>query len=496
MGQEIPIYGDSTILTPNIDRLGKEGIIFSNAYVTSATCSSSRSSILTGLYPHQNGQIGLSHVGYSMHDNIPNLVSILREQNYKTALIGKLHVNPESQFQFDYQNEDAQHTRDIIFVQDELDEFINSISNNPFLALISFFDPHPPFIKTVNGFPVNPVQNSKIKPFKWQGIDRKDHLRNISGYYQGIQRVDAGLGMVNDILYKHGLINNTMIIFVGDHGAPFIRGKLSCYESGVKIPFIIRWPELIPASIRSNALISTLDILPTIMESIQLEIQENLPGKSLFTIFNNTVTDSIFRTNIFTEFNYHGRKDYFPSRTIRDQRYKLIWNIKYDIYSRRRQIWSDKSVIWASEDDYRDTPVYELFNRYINPPEYELYDLIDDPYEWVNLSNDSSYKDILNALQRKLYDWMKETNDYVGNVYLCKESSIYLSKEINHLVLYNPEKETIKRVTVYNDSGVMIYNNYLNQEIDFLRIPIHQKGLIIVQMIEDDQVVIKKIMIF
>lgn len=102
LGMQLSCYGDKIIKTPNMDKLYNEGVRFTNAFCVTTTCSPSRSSILTGLYPHQNGQIGLSHFGYSMHKAYPSIPNELKKAGYYTGVIGKIHVNPENGFKFDY----------------------------------------------------------------------------------------------------------------------------------------------------------------------------------------------------------------------------------------------------------------------------------------------------------------------------------------------------------------------------------------------------------
>ncbi len=112
LGLQLGCYGDTIAHTPNLDRFAGEGVRFTRAFVTQASCSPSRSSMLTGLYPHQNGQIGLSHRGYSIHDStIPTLPGELKKAGYTTGIIGKLHVNPESCFPFDFKHTSHQTAR-------------------------------------------------------------------------------------------------------------------------------------------------------------------------------------------------------------------------------------------------------------------------------------------------------------------------------------------------------------------------------------------------
>jgi arylsulfatase A-like enzyme len=102
LGNQLSCYGDERLKTPRLDALASQGVRFTRAYVTQSSCSSSRASLLTGLYPHQNGQYGLAHLGFSMHPGQENLPALLKAAGYRTGIIGKLHVEPAAEFPFDW----------------------------------------------------------------------------------------------------------------------------------------------------------------------------------------------------------------------------------------------------------------------------------------------------------------------------------------------------------------------------------------------------------
>ncbi|MEM9672438.1 MAG: sulfatase [Bacteroidota bacterium] len=410
LGLHLGCYGDSIARTPHLDQLAQEGLQFTNAYVTQASCSPSRSSIFTGLYPHQNGQVGLAHIGFTMLEGIPNLVQTLKDNDYRTGIIGKLHVQPESEFPFDYKKIEARPTRKVRQVSEQLKEFIQA-GEDPFFVSLNYFDPHVKFFSQVEGIPEKPFLSEEVNSFPFQLVDTAPQLERIAGYYNGVARLDAGIGLVREMLADIGQLDNTIILFVSDHGAPFARGKTANYESSVKVPMIIRYPNLVSANSQSSALVSTVDIFPTLLEMCQSEIDYQIAGKSLVPLLDNA-NDDDFREYLFSEFTFHGgRNGFFPRRAVRGQQYKLIHNLNPEADNPNIRIDGDSDYFYALRPQYEGTLTQTLFERLAKPPEYELYDLTNDPHEYENLAKDPAHQATLRGLQSVLYEWRKATHD-------------------------------------------------------------------------------------
>jgi N-sulfoglucosamine sulfohydrolase len=413
LGKNLSCYGDDVIQTPNIDGLARRGIIFDNGYVTQSSSSPSRSSILTGLYPHSNGHIGLSNHGFMITRNdIDNIPSYLKMKGYKNGIIGKLHVSPAKIFPFNYAKQDVHETRDMELVVERSEEFIRKSGEKPFFLYLNYFDPHAPLLEQVNNRPQKVVKSEDVHPFNFQGVDDSKQLQRIADYYNCVKRLDDGIGMLIEKLEVLNVLENTIIIFVGDNGAPFVRGKGACYESSVNVPFFISWPQQIKENIRSNALVSTVDIFPTIIDVLGDNIPNNVQGKSLLPIFKGDVEK--IRSNLFTEFNYHGKmlNHFYPRRTIRNEQYKLILNLATKhIKNGLTSVDGDISFNMSQQSKYKDSWVNEVYNRLQSPPEIEFFDLSKDPYEKNNLSEKKEYKEIIEAMREKLEMWMVDTND-------------------------------------------------------------------------------------
>jgi len=411
-GIQLGCYGDEIARTPNLDKLARQGVIFKNAYVSQASCSPSRSSILTGLYPHQSGQIGLSHRGFSMRNGIPNLVATLKQNGYRTGILGKLHVQPENEYPFDFKDFAAHPMRDVKRVADTSKTFIQN-SEEPFFLYVNFCDPHVKFFKQIKGIPKNTYDSTMVKPFPWQGIDQPEELARIAGYYNCVARLDEGVGMLLKTVEDLGVMDNTLIIYVGDHGAPFSRGKGSCYESGIQVPFIMKSAD-IEANIQSDEFVSTLDILPTILEASNSEFNSPIEGYSLFKTLAGE-KDAV-RKYLFSEFTFHTHRHFSPRRAVRNDRFKLIHNLlPGDKALHHPSIDGDMAYRLSRDEKYDGTKVREAFDLYLNPTEFELYDLHEDPYEFVNLANNAKYASELKELKTALQNWREETNDPLLN---------------------------------------------------------------------------------
>jgi len=421
-GPELSCYGDKNVRTLHLDELASQGVRFEHAFVTHPVCSCSRSSILTGLYPHRNGQIGLATHKYAMFRDFPNIPSVLRQHGYRTGIIGKLHVNPESAFPFDFHWNDRQFIsfghRDVRRIAQKADKFI-AASDEPFFLMVNYPDAHFPLLRQQNGIPQQPLTASDVEPLPFIGVDSPRLRQGAADYYNCLKRLDAGIGMLLDRLEKSGKANNTLVIYIGDHGAQFSRGKATCYEGGLRIPFIVRWPGKIKAGLVRNELISTIDILPTIIEAVGVSELPHLPGRSLLPLARGE--DAEWRDYLFAERTAYSASTFYPQRTVRDSRYKLIVNLLhdrpnpvYDNYLHQRGSFfmygtNPEELASASEAVQRG---YETWH---NPPPVELYDLQAGPHEFVNLAGRPKFKKVQERLLAALSDWQRRTHDSVAD---------------------------------------------------------------------------------
>ena len=415
-GPELGCYGEPFVQTPVLDRLADEGVRFHNAFVPQAGCSQSRAALLTGLYPHQNGQIGLATWRFRMYrEETPNIVRSLKQAGYRTGLIGKLHINPKSAFPFDRHEISTSN-----FARKQLGNYARhaedffDAGDEPFFLSVNYPDAHRPFIPRVNGLPEQPLTGADVKPLACFGLDSPELRQQTADYYNCMSRLDSLIGDLLDGLQRSGKSDNTLVVYMGDHGADLLRGKRTSYEGGVRVPLIVRWPGQIESQQVRHQLVSTLDLMPTFLAVSKAEPVSSLPGKSLLPLLQNEQT--AWRKYLFTEYHLHSAHNFFPQRTVRNARYKLIRNLQPDQVNPGYDFTLNRFFDdLPAAIDAAPEPVRSAYYRAKKPPRYELYDLDADPFEFRNLADDDDHRQVLTDLQEQLTNWRKRTDDPLLN---------------------------------------------------------------------------------
>lgn len=462
MSLDLGCYGNKHVYTPNIDRLASEGCRFTNAYTTYSVSSPSRGSIYTGLYPHQNGQIGLATHKYSLFSHVETMPTYLKKLGYRTGCIGKIHVNPESKLPFDFWEIRTSNfaKKGLHRYAEKAYEFMTS-SDKPFCLIVNFPDSHFPVQKQVEGRPSHLVKFEEVdEGLPFVGISSPEINATTANYYNCINRLDESVGLLLDALKAAKKEDNTIIFFISDHGAQFSRGKHSNYEGGLKIPFIIKYPKLIKHGEVRDEFISVIDFLPTFIGIAKGEKPEYLPGYNILDLWENK--DVKWREYIFAGGMGSFPQVHFPRRSVRDKRYKLILNENAGkenphFYLYNNHIGHFSGGTRMEEIVTAPANIQKGYSTWINPPQYELYDLLTDPYEWNNLADRIEYKEVLERLKNILYNWRIRTSDMIFNP--------------NNLNLINEEMDSVyknKKVNDYQKNPAFKYRylNYLNPKVD------------------------------
>ena len=413
-GPEIGAYGTPYVSTPHLDALADSGVRFQNAYVPQAGCSQSRAAFLTGLYPHQNGQIGLATWKFGLYrSDTPNIVRSLKQVGYRTGIIGKLHVNPPEAFPFDFAKIPSAN-----FQRERMDryasfaaEFIGE-AEQPFFLSVNYPDAHRPFLPQVDGIPERPLQAADVEPLEYMQLDSEVLRKDTADYYNSMNRLDRLVGDLLQALADSGKSQDTLVVYLGDHGADLLRGKRTSYEGGVRIPLIIRWPGLQQTGQVREELVSTLDLMPTFLEAAAAGEVAGLAGRSLNPLLAGQ--SPRWREYLFTEYHLHSNHNYFPQRTVRDKRYKLIRNLMPNTVNPGHaftigKFVGDAELLQALER--APERVRTAYQAMASPPEYELYDLPADPYEFSNVASDPAHQDAFERLKARLQQWRVQTND-------------------------------------------------------------------------------------
>ncbi len=421
-GLELSCYGDTNVRTPHLDRLAAEGCRFTRAYATQSVCSPGRASILTGLYPHECGQIGLATHKFAMYRQWPSIPTLLKQAGYRTGRLGKLHVLPESAFAFDHvwtsSAANSFGSRDVVEVAREAGAFINN-DDEPFFLMVCYADAHLPWLRQEAGLPRAPITAGDVRVPAAVGCDSPRLRGHAADYYNCVSRLDSGIGHLLAELDASGKADDTLVIYVSDHGPQFSRGKCCVTELALQAPLIIRWPGVSTPGTVAHPLASQVDVLPTILDAAGLEPPTHRSGESLRPFLDGG-SAAEWRTHLFAEWNAsHALKLdgglFYPSRTVRDDRYKLVLNLlrgepnpteRYYTQWQRIEMGCTQAEIDAAPRHVRET-----YCRWRNPPEFELYDLHTDPCEWHDLAEDPAMTGIRDGLVDHLLAWRQDTQD-------------------------------------------------------------------------------------
>ena len=390
-------YGNSTIKTPNINKLAEEGVVFDNAFLTTSSCSPSRCSILTGRYPHSTGAPEL-HMPLPANQIL--FAGELQKAGYYTALAGKYHIgDPRSEFDSIYGGAVSGCENWVRAVQ-------NRPKEKPFFLWLAAKDPHRNYKSNAISEPHKPEE--VIVPSFLPGADstRKD----LALYYDEISRLDSYLGKVMDELKKQNIDKNTLVIYMTDNGRPFPRCKTRMYDSGIKTPFIVRWPGKIEKG-RTDALISAIDIAPTFCELAGATHTESFQGISFVPILNNYSAET--RKYIVGEHNWHDYQAH--ERAIRNHKYLYIRNTfpEFNASPPADAVGSLTYIEMIELNREGKLNEFQLDCFIKTRPEEELYDVIKDPFQFNNLANKNIYKNDLMEMRNLLNYWIVEFDDKI-----------------------------------------------------------------------------------
>ena len=403
--KDLGCFGNHDIRTPYIDRMAAGGIRFTNAFITSSSCSPSRASIITGQHSHTNGVTGLTHIHkrLMLSPLATTLAEVLSENGYMTGFEGKWHVSPYLPTSwFGYQERLSGMLPDDFYIHssEKSIKFIEENKDRPFYLELNYLDTHRDSygeFHFADGFPVDPdtiaVPDYYALPY-WPEIKA-----DIAKYYSNTSQMDKKIGEVLKKLEELGLTENTLVCFLSDNGAQFPGGIMTLYDRGIGTPLTIRWPKKIAAGQVDDNLVSLIDIMPTFLEAAGCSIPKRVQGKSLLPLAKGESSES-FREAIFAEMTYH--VDYIPMRAARTQKWKYIRNYSDDAIGLDQLA----HVEWAQK-------LCELPNHgWIRPrvPE-ELYDLENDPTEQRNLAEEPASNKDLDKMREILDRHMRETKD-------------------------------------------------------------------------------------
>lgn len=403
--RDLSCYGNASIRTPNVDRLAREGVRFEHAFVVSPSCAPSRATFITGQYPHTHRVTGLTHrePWTSLSPFRPTLPGRLEALGYHTAIEGKWHVSrylPTSWY--GYRDRlggllpDAQHIRD----SRRTVEFLRRNRDHRFFLQVNYQSSHRDRYGEYRGDPEFPVDPGEIRIPAYMALPDWPEIReDLARYYSQNLRMEKMIGEVLDVLDALDLAERTLVIFVSDNG-PHYPGMISTlYDRGTATPLLLRWPGRIAAGHSVDALVSSLDLAPTVLEAVGLAMPDDVQGRSLWPLLSRE-GQAWDRDAIFLEQHRHVLD--VACRAIRTRRWKYIRN------------YTD--IAFGLDQNAHDEWAHRLCELPGHPwkrprPEEELYDLARDPQEMQNRAGDPAHDRRRRALHERLRRHMAATAD-------------------------------------------------------------------------------------
>jgi arylsulfatase A-like enzyme len=410
------VYGDKIVKTPNIERLAKKGITFTNAYAASPSCTPSRAGMLTGKYPHKLGE-GVNLVG-KLDISIPTFTQILRNEGYFVGFERK-GWGPGDYTKMGYSENPA--GKEIAFKQ--LLEEIKK--DQPFFFWFGTNDPH-------RFFPFGAGKRNGIDPDKINVpgfLPNTDEIRNdLADYFHLIERFDKEVGELIEMLEKSGKLDNTIIVLTSDNGMPFPHAKANLYDHGTRVPLIVSYSgnQFLKHNVNTS-FINLIDLMPSFLDMAEVKNQPMVDGISIVPIMKGLKKSN--REEVYLERERHclcrideGMLAGYPMRALRDHEFLYIKNFRPnrspagdESIPGTPSVYGDvdggpsKALLIDNKDDVALKYYFDL--SFGKRPGEELYDIKNDPFQLKNLAGNIAYQDILKKMNNKLLGWMEKEND-------------------------------------------------------------------------------------
>ena len=385
MGHAVP--------TPNVQRLAEQGVLFRQAFCAAPTCSPSRAALLTGQWPHTCGMLGLAHMGFSLNDYSHHLVNVLKNAGYLTALSGFQHeAFDQKRIGYDCLFDDTWcRGTDAATVAPAAAGFLRGKPRQPFFLSVGTMETH-------RGFPPHmPADDPRYCLPPAPIPDTPETRRDMADFKTSVRTFDWALGTVLAALDSAGLAQNTLVICTTDHGIAFPLMKCNLTDHGIGVFLIMRGPGGFPGATVCDAMVSQIDLFPTICHLLEIEPPPWLQGRSMMPLIRGDARE--IRDELCAEVTYHAA--YEPQRCVRTRRWKYIR--RFDERAKPVLVNCDASPAkdaflaagWAARPVARE----------------QLYDLFYDPHEACNLAADPAHAAVLREMSGRLGQWMRDTDD-------------------------------------------------------------------------------------
>ncbi len=412
-------YGNKAARTPNIDQLATDGLRFTNAYLTASSCSPSRSSIITGRYPHNNGKAAELHLAIDWQ--LEWFPELLRDAGYYTAIVGKHHMKSSQAPPDEPKRPPAFDLVDSGRAKGNRGGHANWVKtvkerpkDKPFFFWFASYDAHrgweadTEWDKARYGEMHRP-EDVVVPPFL---VDDAETRQDLASYYNEVTRFDHFIGAVVAELKEQNVLKNTLILVMADNGRPFPRAKTRLHDSGMKTALVAHWPDGIQKTGVCDGLVSAIDLAPTILQLAGTKVPRTMQGVSIQPLFadpSDSVRNFAFSEHNWHDYEAHGRsvRDTNGMLYIRNSRPYLAWQGPAD--SVRSP--SHRSLQASRDAKKLSTAQADVF---LAPrPMVELYNTVEDPHQLNNLAANPKFSAIAKRLGKVLDQWTEETADTV-----------------------------------------------------------------------------------
>ena len=400
--QTVSAYDQRYMRTPNIDRLASEGLLFERFFQATAMSSPTRQCLLTGLYPVRSG-------AYPNHTfiqpGVRTLPSYLKDCGYRVATQGKRHYAPLAQFPFEYL--DPMNQGNAPLNPGRVEPFLRDVaaSGEPFFLYLCSTDPHSPWTRGDQSLfdPDRIVLPENL-------VDTPQTRRQYCDYLAEINLLDKHVGMIDAMLEKYGLTENTIFIFTSEQGYSFPFAKWTLYDEGLQTGFIVRWPGVIKAGSRTAEMCEYVDITPTLIDIAGGKRVEGLDGRSFKKILLGRGKGKKQVYGIHTSRGIIAGPEHYGIRSVRDGRYLYIRNLTPEA---RFHCAAFRDLFFQSWEAIADSNAFAArqVERYAVRPAEELYDVQADPFQQHNLAGEKASARTLAKMRRLLDDWMERQGD-------------------------------------------------------------------------------------
>lgn len=382
-------YGHG-VATPAFAALARRGVLFRRAFAVASSCSASRASLQTGQYPHQNGMTGLAHRGWRLFDYDRHIVNHLRRVGYRSALIGEHHIAPDAD-EIGYDEVVVDSSRKSDAIASATEGWLASPPPEPWFLSCGFWETHrTSFTADSARLDGRYVGTLPTLP------DRRDLRRDAAAFDDALERLDAGVGRVLDALERSAAARRTLVVATTDHAPGFPGWKATLTDRGLGVYLVLSGPG-VSVGREVDALVSQIDIFPTLCEAAGAPLPAGVEGRSLWPLLRGDSEE--LHAAVFGEANYHAARE--PQRTIRTNRHRFI----------RRFDGRSSSVLANIDDGITKDWVVREHPGLLHVAERQLYDLDEDPRELQNLIDEPAARALGGDLERRLLEWMADTDD-------------------------------------------------------------------------------------